>query len=857
MQILEVQKCRQQTLRTSDVEVILRTLPRGVEECYERMLKQIPRNIFEECKTALKWLAFSQRPLYVEELVDACVLTLSAFPSFDSSQRLCPMDILNNLVGLATVEPDLANTKGTILPAKHTVSLAHLSVQEFLVPSRPSQLNNLDRICAFEAQPTHREIARACLAYLSTCSLVNSALLNEYTLRDYAWHLWATHAASGILKDAVEATRYALRLFNTIVYDGIYGDSEKASSETMNAQGHFHDLISWLQPTHQSALLSVLKNANFPYVDTNRNLNGGNSPLVVRRNLPKAARVLRLLILHPASNANVHDTPLECSICVDTLDNEPAYSALSYVWSDDVPYTYDSEDRVRETFIQLHGRPFAIGRNLASALSRLRYNEIPRILWVDALCIVMEDLAERAEQVTLMSDIYRSAIEVAAWVGNEDAYSDKAIRLLDASANGIDEADEIVESDSPNCPTGFRVGYYRKLGPITRHAPEAGISIRSESRHSRGSEGSNMYCLDVFFQRLFWKRSWILQEIICAKKVTLYCGIASASVDWDKVKNIRSLHVQIEYSCFGADENDPRLQAATLQQLRRDRLGGVSHGLLELLDLTRTHHCTVPHDRIYSLLSLLPKSDRDNELLIVDYAKSPAEVYALATQFIIAELKNLRVLLYTSARLDTSLPTWVPDWSHLRPSTLDTDLYTADAGLSTALKYQFSKTGRKLLIEGFLVDIIETADERWNDEFTSLHQNEVWQRVFRMNNIGIRRSPEGQSSMEACWRTLLGDQLMDRKGNRHRIDKDNRFRPDDKSKRDQVFLLSIQKLAHLKDQCIFHTVEGFGGFTHHSAKKGDMVVILPGAKLPLVVRRRDAEYEAGALKIPCRLVGTR
>ena len=768
------------------------------------------------------------------------------------------MDLLNNLVGLATVEPYLANNSSTILPAKYTVALAHLSVQEYLVPSRPSLSNNRDRICAFEAHLAHREIARACLAYLSACSLADSSILIGYTLKDYAWHWWATHAAaSEPLNDPVHATKYALRLFNTIVYEGIYGHSERASRDTLDAQGHFQDLISWLQPTHHGALLSVLKNASFPYVATNRNPNWEFSPLGVRRYLPKSARVLRLVILHPARNIDIHETPLECSICVDTLDNEPVYSALSYVGSDNVPYTYDSEDRVREPdFIQLHGRPFAIGQNLVSALRRLRSDERSRILWVDALCIVMEDLAERAEQVSLMSYIYRSAIEVIAWVGMEDAYSDKAIRLLDASANEIDEADAIPESDSSNFPIRFQGQHSRSWSPMALQPPEARGWTPSEFRNPRGSEGSNIYCLDVFFQRRFWKRSWILQEIICANKVILYCGTASASVDWDKLKNLRSLHVQKEYSCLGDDEYDPRLQAVVLQQLRRGQLCGISHGLLEFLQLTHAHRCTDPRDKIYSLISLLPESDRDNELSRVNYTITRAEVYALATQFIIAKSNNLEVLSCTPAHFDTSLPTWVPDWNHLRPSILNTDLYTADAGLSDGLKYQFSKAWEEILIDGFLVDTIETADERWDDGLISLHQVEVWQRVFRMNNLGIRQFPEVQSSMEACWRTLLGDRLVDRKGYPHRIDKDNRFQPDDKSQREQVFLLSLQKLAHLRDQCFVITSKGFVGFTHHSAKKGDMVVILPGARMPLVVRA-DTKYEAGALRVPCRLVGTR
>lgn len=425
MQLLELQKLRLQVLRTSDVAEIINTLPQGVAESYERILNCIPRTLFEECLTALKRLTFSQRPLFIEELVDACVLTPlapSTFPSFDAKRRLRHMDLVNNLVGLATVEPYLESTRSTIPFAKHTVSLAHLSVREYLVSSQSSPLDKAEIACAFEARLVHRIIARACLSYLSACSLVETPLLTDYMLKDYAWHWWAAHAAAEVFEDAVQATNYALRLFNTVVFRSIYHDSEESSSDMMDAQSHLQDLISWLQPKDQGALLSVLTNEGFPSVKSNKHRNLWKSPSTMIGNLPKTARALRLLILHPSNP----EDPLRCSIYIDTLDNKPVYWTLAYKMSLD--------ERAQDTNrIRVHGMAFTVSPDLASVLRRLRSDKSARVFWIDELCVAREDLRERSEQAKLMSDIYHNAVTVAIWLGVEDEYSNEAMEPLEVT----------------------------------------------------------------------------------------------------------------------------------------------------------------------------------------------------------------------------------------------------------------------------------------------------------------------------------------------------------------------------------------------------------------------------------------
>ncbi len=56
-------------------------------------------------------------------------------------------------------------------------------------------------------------------------------------------------------------------------------------------------------------------------------------------------------------------------------------------------------------------------RTYAKALSRLRHPETGRALWIDALCIYQQDVDEREQQVSLMSNIYRRGLRVSIWLG--------------------------------------------------------------------------------------------------------------------------------------------------------------------------------------------------------------------------------------------------------------------------------------------------------------------------------------------------------------------------------------------------------------------------------------------------------
>jgi hypothetical protein len=115
---------------------------------------------------------------------------------------------------------------------------------------------------------------------------------------------------------------------------------------------------------------------------------------------------LRLIVLHPGNN----DDEIECGLEIRTHRRaKDRYAAISYVWGD----PRDTVD------ITCNKRIVPITRNLQGALQQFRHPRTIRRLWADALCINQGDLAEKSEQVKNMGRIYRNAMKVLVWLGDD------------------------------------------------------------------------------------------------------------------------------------------------------------------------------------------------------------------------------------------------------------------------------------------------------------------------------------------------------------------------------------------------------------------------------------------------------
>jgi hypothetical protein len=72
-------------------------------------------------------------------------------------------------------------------------------------------------------------------------------------------------------------------------------------------------------------------------------------------------------------------------------------------------------------------RRYCISSSPAEALRCARLPDVPRMPWTDAVCISQYDHEEKAQQVSIMSLIYRKAAGVLAWLGPAGLHTAEAI----------------------------------------------------------------------------------------------------------------------------------------------------------------------------------------------------------------------------------------------------------------------------------------------------------------------------------------------------------------------------------------------------------------------------------------------
>jgi hypothetical protein len=114
---------------------------------------------------------------------------------------------------------------------------------------------------------------------------------------------------------------------------------------------------------------------------------------------------------------------LQCNLVTVSIDELPAFEALSYVWGNPA---LSSEILISNAPLYITANCFDALKNLAPKLS----DDKERLLWVDSICINQRDMSERNSQVSLMAEIYGGAERVVVWLGEGSKENDEVIEKL-------------------------------------------------------------------------------------------------------------------------------------------------------------------------------------------------------------------------------------------------------------------------------------------------------------------------------------------------------------------------------------------------------------------------------------------
>jgi hypothetical protein len=398
----------------------------------------------------------------------------------------------------------------------------------------------------------------------------------------------------------------------------------------------------------------------------------------------------RLLSLLPGDD----NAPIECTLrhTMRTSPIEP-YEALSYGWG----------DPTRSSEIILNGSLLPITHNLEQALRSLRSNNggSARSLWVDAICINQSHVSERNHQVTQMGEIFAGAERVIIWFGEASADSDMAIAFM--------------------WKVNERLARY---GEFSAESLEAGRYLDSDFevalQEFLDREWDDQWeAVARLLSRDWWKRAWVVRELVVAKDATCRCGIAS--IPWPLVD---AFIVAINHSremITGRPSHPFTASGAigTAGSISHMRHKFRQHGAVELWQLLRRLHqqdYTDPKDKVYSVLGMTGLDVK--RYLRPDYTKPVWEVFTMAILAIIMANQDLDALLLFERGclpLTETFPSWVAD---LRTTVRRRTFFAYLKQLKRQpADITFSKDNQILSTDGFVFDmVLETKVQGINVE---------------------------------------------------------------------------------------------------------------------------------------------
>jgi len=402
-----------------------------------------------------------------------------------------------------------------------------------------------------------------------------------------------------------------------------------------------------------------------------------------------------------------------------------------------------------------------------------------------------------------------------------------------------------------------------------------------------------------------WRRAWIMQEVSFAPQVILLAGHTTMSwaeletfLDtelWTKHYGIPDAfhgpysHEMGFRSFFGMSIVYPFILAHQRRAVRSGD-GGYGASLLDVLARFRYAEATDARDMIYGLLGLVtdPLDVRS------DYGLSVRETYVDCSRRLIEHHDDLDLLcqgpweLFGNGERNSELPSWFPDYAHPGTSRIlfaQRDIYSAGAS-KLGGPLPLSSSG-SLMFDGIGIDTLATVRSMFARE--AFHNprlspgnaialtwmpNSLLQEAIDRGNASLakyltdeedpRCSDQSSQGFEAYWRTLMVDskrrpwrRLQGADLQELRIGLEEwRATPVD-------MMLGGPKLVIEEGRRVWKDVVDFEAFgivnawsdgwcfaisatgtycmVPPAAGKGDHLVVLPGAKVPVVLRPYDAD----------------
>ncbi|KAK5700372.1 hypothetical protein LTR17_022980 [Elasticomyces elasticus] len=300
----------------------------------------------------------------------------------------------------------------------------------------------------------------------------------------------------------------------------------------------------------------------------------------------KLSECIRLLRVIDEDSDEAHANSILVELQTTTRSTCPAYIAVSYAWSLDPPTS---------TIRFMHClQTMSVPSDLLAAMVALGNIYPGAWFWLDAISIDQANLAEKSVQVAGMGRTYKQAEKTVVWLGQD---------------------------------------FVNDVAASTRSGVQGSTSIR-------GLTVTTLRNLARRSARVWWRRTWVVQEMVLARDMEVVVGaqaiswtdfVSSFMTVYDMTRKDRSVFVATEIACTDS-HSDPLLargvknilELNSVRAYYRNRSDKISSLNFLLLYTSRTH-CNDPRDKIYALLGLATDFDRSS--ITVDYTLSTAQVF--------------------------------------------------------------------------------------------------------------------------------------------------------------------------------------------------------------------------------------
>jgi Heterokaryon incompatibility protein (HET) len=596
-------------------------------------------------------------------------------------------------------------------------------------------------------------------------------------------------------------------------------------------------------------------------VNGTRRLSPTGMSYFIYRSLTPHKRRIRLIHVLPASEPSM---PITCTISHVSLDNTPAYIALSYNWG----------GTTRQREILINGAIFSVSEKLEVALRHLRLQHEPLTLWIDALCIDQDDDVEKSKQLEQMRQIYSQALSVVAWLGPATDNSDVAMQWIQQYGGRSFDLGIGTKPEKQLCRLLESLDARRK-DLIDEELERFIEDLKVQLSPANPEHTYVITALLKLLKRPYWSRIWVVQELASASKVLFVCG--KRMVEEDPLHHaLRLLRNFRLYQLLKWGQDTPIRHSEGVSIISIDthnpiillkiRRAAEPSPLIYLMRSLRHFQATDPRDKVFALLGIA--SDTKTLGLRPDYRKSCEEVY---TDLARALIQNGYIELLSLCEFPKErpvLPSWVPDWSResYRSPLQQRSLDRSTRPRTTILEPRFSASGinytiglnsghtigcnMPLLLPARFLGEVRQLGMSWEHEAVGRWLHDLHSLSHLMSDAFKLSSGRAQ----AVWRTAVADQEIRQGIKKPRLSEERIRTVNDALKNKDLALVDEQTFigVGLGDYCQqlqliaqgrrpLLASGGFLGIGPRETEPGDLVFILLGADVPYILRQQSQD----------------